>query len=214
MMYGTKVFCIGLPKTGTSSLHDAVQILGLRSVHWPHDAETVRQIRQGDYQLTVMSECDVVSDIPIPAIFPQLDQAFPGSKFIVTERDRGAWLTSERNAPFNSDPPAPGSHRDFYRTLLYGVTAFDEERFGWVYDEHVHRVERFFAGREQDLLRIDITRRASWEPLCAFLGLPVPDEAFPHSNRAGSNTASQSTLRRAARRVRRRTSSIRLGVGG
>ena len=21
-----------------------------------------------------------------------------------------------------------------------------------------------------------------WEPLCAFLGVPVPDEAFPHSN--------------------------------
>ena len=29
-----KVFCIGLSKTGTRSLHDALQLLGFRSVHW------------------------------------------------------------------------------------------------------------------------------------------------------------------------------------
>jgi hypothetical protein len=201
-MFGTKVFGIGLPKTGTSSLHDAVQILGLRSVHWPHDDETVRQVRHGDYKLRIMSECDVISDTPIPAIFPQLDTAFPGSKFIFTERDRDAWLTSERNAPFNHGLPAPGSHRDFYRALLYGVTAFDEERFGWVYDEHVLRVERHFAERPHDLLRIDITKNAGWEPLCAFLGLPVPDAPFPHSNRATTGDDG-SALRKVARRVGR-----------
>ena len=211
-MFDTKVFCIGLPKTGTSSLHDAVQILGLRSVHWPHDDATVRQIRHGDYKLTIMSDCDVVSDTPIPAIFPQLDRAFPGSRFIVTERDRDSWLRSERNAPFNQDLPAPGTHRDFYRTLLYGVTAFDEERFGWVYDEHVHRVERFFAERPQDLLRIDITKNAGWDPLCSFLGLPVPDVPFPHSNRAGANADTGSTLRSVARRVVRRTRRLPVGV--
>ena len=28
------IFCVGLSKTGTRSLHDALQILGLRSTHW------------------------------------------------------------------------------------------------------------------------------------------------------------------------------------
>lgn len=203
-----KVFCIGLPKTGTTSLHDAVQILGLRSVHWPHDPETVRQIRNGDYRLSVMDACDVVSDTPIPAIFPQLDRAFPGSKFILTERARESWLRSERNAPFNHDAPKPGSHRDFYRALLYGVTAFSEERFGWVYDEHVARVDRYFAGdRAGDLLRIDITRNAGWEPLCDFLGLPVPDVPFPHSNRGVHGPGGGGTrLDRVAHRI---TSALR-----
>ena len=29
-----RVFCIGLNKTGTSSLHAAMEILGLMSLHW------------------------------------------------------------------------------------------------------------------------------------------------------------------------------------
>jgi len=179
-----KVFCIGLPKTGTSSLHHALTMLGLRSVHFPHDPVTVRQLREGKYDLDVMKNCDAVSDVPIPAIFPQLDKAFPGSKFIHTVRDRSSWLQSERNAPFNNDPPKPGTMRDFYRTLLYGVNHFGEERFSWVYDQHMVLVEQYFAGdRQQDLLRIDVTKDPRWEPLCDFLGVAVPDAPFPHRNK-------------------------------
>jgi len=183
-MLDYKVFCIGLPKTGTTSLHNAVKILGLRSVHWPHDPETIRQLRAGDYNLKIMETCDIVSDIPIPAIFPQLDRAFPNAKFILTERARHSWLESERLAPFNSNLPKPGSHRDFYRTLLYGVTSYSEERFGWVYDDHIARVDRYFSGhRAGDLLRMKITEAPSWKPLCKFLGLPVPKAPFPHRNK-------------------------------
>jgi hypothetical protein len=180
-----KIFCIGLPKTGTTSLHHAAEILGLRSIHWPHDQITVRQLRAGDYDLKIMKTCDIVSDIPISAIFPQLDRHFPGAKFVMTHRDRAAWLESQRKAPFNNRLPTPGGHRDFYRAMLYGVTEFSEERFSWVYDEHVARVQRYFSGdRMRDLLQIDITAGDSWRPLCDFLGLPIPDEPFPHSNKA------------------------------
>lgn len=33
----TKVFCVGLNKTGTSSLYVASKMLGLKSVHWKDD---------------------------------------------------------------------------------------------------------------------------------------------------------------------------------
>lgn len=181
-----KIFGIGLPKTGTTSLHHAAKILGLRSVHWPRDPQTVAELREGNYQLSVMQTCDIVSDVPIPAIYPQLDRAFPGSKFILTTRDRGAWLESQARAGFNQHPPKPGSDREFFRVMLYGVNAFNAERFAWIHDSHHQLVERYFAGdRANDLLTLDIGKGgAAWEPLCAFLGYSVPHVPFPHSNRA------------------------------
>lgn len=197
-----KIICIGLPKTGTSSLHDALEILGYRSVHFPHDARTVAQVRSGDYALDVLQAADAVSDVPIPAIFPRLDAAFPGAKFIQTDRDVDAWIESERKAPFNHDRPAPGSARDFYRAILYGVTDFNEDQFRSVHARHLRRVERYFAGdRAGDLLRMDITRGDGWDRLCAFLDRPVPDVPFPRANPAETSTAAYHAGRRGLRGV-------------
>ena len=186
-----KIFCVGLPKTGTTSLHHAAKILGLRSVHFPSDRRTVAQLRRGDYRLRVAEENDILSDVPIPVIFPQLDTAFPGARFIYTWRPLDAWLKSESTAPFNADPPKPGSTRDFYRAILYGVTEFSEERFRWVHQDHHRRVTSYFSGgRESDILVMDITAGDGWEKLCPFLGLPVPDAPFPKSNVAGDEPRS------------------------
>ena len=178
-----KIFGIGLPKSGTVSLHDALQILGYKSVHFPADDETVNQIRSGDYDLKVMRSYDAASDIPIPAIFPQLRSAFPDSKFILTYRDENSWIESHRNAKFNHDTPKPGSMRDFYRAILYGINAFNENRFRWVHQKHHADVTRYFSGENsKDLLTINFTAGEGWDELCAFLNVPVPSTPFPHSN--------------------------------
>jgi hypothetical protein len=197
-----KIFCIGLPKTGTTSLHHALEILGYRSIHRPKDRLTAQQLRNGDYRLKVLETADAMSDVPVPAVFPQLDRAFPGSKFILTRRDLESWITSCRNAPFNNDPPKPGTIRDFYRAILYGVTAFDEDRFRFVYEDFHRRVETYFAGeRAADLLTIDITRGPGWEPLCAFLGHDVPQVEFPRKNAGGTPRRPPSRGRQAMRKV-------------
>jgi hypothetical protein len=205
----TKIIGIGLPKTGTSSLHHALEILGFRSVHFPHDPQTVAQVRAGDYVLDVLTGADAISDVPIPVIFPQLDLAFPGAKFIQTDREVEPWIESERRAPFNHDRPMPGSARDFYRAILYGVTDFNEDRFRLVHAQHLAMVESYFSGtRARDLLRIDITRGDGWESLCAFLDVPVPDVPFPRSNPAETSAAEYYADRRGLRgmvaRMRRR----------
>lgn len=193
-----KIICIGLPKTGTTSLHHAFEILGLRSVHWPHDPSTVDELRKGIYRLTILEEHDAISDVPVPSIFPQLDRAFPGSKFILTTRDKPDWLRSQRKAGFNQRAAKPGTHREFYRTMLYGVNAFNEERFGYVFDKHHALVDGYFSDkRSDDLLKIDISKgEANWGQLCDFLGLPAPNSPFPHSNVAGEDRGAQGSLRR------------------
>lgn len=196
----TKIIGIGLPKTGTSSLHDALEILGFRSVHFPHDPRTVAQVRAGDYALDVLKDADAISDVPIPVIFPQLDAAFPGSKFIQTDRDVDSWIASERRAPFNNDRPAPGSARDFYRAILYGVTDFNEARFRLVHERHLRLIKRHFAGmRARDLLRMDITRGDGWDKLCPFLGVPIPNVPFPRSNPAETSAEAYFAERRGLR---------------
>ncbi|OWV39215.1 sulfotransferase family protein [Mameliella alba] len=184
-----KIFCIGLPKTGTTSLHFAALQLGLRSVHWPRDTKTVTELRNGVFKLSLMETCDIVSDIPIPAIFRELDAVFPGSKFVLTTRDKDGWLRSQGTAGFNARTAAEDSDRAFYRQMLYGVNEFDEQRFAEVYDSHHTSVQEYFDGdRAADLLTMDISRGgAGWNQLCAFLGLPVPDMPFPHSNIAGED---------------------------
>ncbi len=51
-----KVFGLGLSKTGTSSLTDALNLLGIRSTHYPHDERTYDELRSGNYRLSILEE--------------------------------------------------------------------------------------------------------------------------------------------------------------
>jgi hypothetical protein len=179
-----KIICIGMPRTGTGSLHRALSHLGIKSIHLAGDKRTVQQLRAGDYKLDCLKENDAISDAPIPAIFPQLDTAFPGSKFIFTSRSLDSWIESHKNVAFNRITPTPGSMRDFYRSILYGVNDFSEDRFRFVYSNHSQLVKSYFQHRSQDLLSMDLTQGDGWEKLCAFIDKPVPNSEFPRTNRS------------------------------
>lgn len=181
-----KIFGIGMPKTGTSSLNKALEILGFRSCHYPSDPTTVAELRDGNYKLSILQKFDALTDVPIPAIFAQLDSNWPDSKFILTVRDLDSWLESCMNAPFNEPGafPKAGTVRDFYRTLLYGCVGFNKERWAWVYEKHLILVKNHFAGEKKNqLLNLDITNGEGWEKLCPFLKVPIPDQEFPHANK-------------------------------
>ena len=125
---------------------------------------------------------DAFTDIPVIPVYKQLDERFPGSKFILTERDVEAWLGScegfRRFQPgFETSPKVRA-----LRSAVYGTEIFDRERFRRVYAEHEADVERHFADRPGDLLRMDVTAGDGWERLCPFLGRRVPEEPFPHLN--------------------------------
>ncbi len=181
----SKIFGIGLPKSGTSTLHEALTVLGYRCHHNPDDPTTENQLREGDYELKVLERYDVLSDTPIPAIFAQLDQQYPDSLFILTTRDVDAWIASSRKAGFNQDyaRPKKGSTVDFYNSILFGCSTFNEERYRWVYETHLQRVKEHFSGeRASRLLTIDFTQGQGWPELCEFLGKPIPSEPIPHAN--------------------------------
>ncbi len=166
----SKIFGIGLSKTGTTTLTQALEILGYRAVHFP------RSDREIEF-------CDAATDAPVAAIFEQLDTRFPGSKFIYTVRDREQWLRSCEKF-YSIRRRQPDDIALDLRRKFYGQAEFDRQRFAAGYERHHERVTSYFMDRPGDLLTLDICGQdAGWPALCAFLKKPVPDTPFPMANK-------------------------------
>lgn len=184
----TKVFGIGLSKTGTSSLDRALNDLGIDSIHFPHDPQTLRELAAGNYRLSVLQRHQAVTDITVAPFYPQLDAAYPGAKFVLTVRESEAWYRSiESHWAFMREWAARDDHfrrfSEYITACVYGAHDCQRDRFLYVYREHEAAVRRYFAGRDEDLLVIDVCAGEGWEKLCPFLGFETPNRPFPHANR-------------------------------
>jgi hypothetical protein len=166
----SKVLGIGLGKTGTKSLVEALKILGYNAVHClPLEAG-------------VLDSVDAAADTPIATQFELLDQLYPGSRFICTMREIESWLASCRS---HFTRPHNRGVDNLYRLKMFGTLVFDEARFRSAYERHHQRVEAYFSGRPQDLLYLNIAEGEGWQRLCAFLEKPPPTLPFPYKNRRG-----------------------------
>jgi hypothetical protein len=176
-----KIFCIGLNKTGTISLHEALEKLGFRSLHWgPPEArqQIARAKADGRPLVDDLVGYDAFSDIWLLSHnFDLLDRQYPGSKFILTTRELGGWLVSRRrHVERNLARKEEGKYSGTFLEV-------DEDAWTEQYHKHHARVHKYFAHRPDDLLVMNITAGDGYELLCPFLGLPVRQEAFPWRHR-------------------------------
>jgi len=180
-----RVFGLGLSRTGTSSLTSALYRLGVNTKHYPRDQRTYEQLRDGDYHLDILkTRTRGLTDIPIVPYFAQLDRAWPGSKFILTVREKEPWLQSvekllQSSAKWWDKDPQYRQIAEFFRACVYGSVWFNRDRFSYVYDTHVRNVLHYFQDRPEDLLVLDICGGEGWEKLCTFFGAEVPNHPFP-----------------------------------
>ena len=184
-----KIFGLGLSRTGTRSLTGALQMLGYDCSHYPIDEDTYVELSNGQYDLTLLKYHDGLTDITTAPFYEQFDKAYPGSKFVLTVRDKEAWLKSCSahwfNRPAFKDTQDPDEEvhlrmRQFLRSAVYGCYNFIPKRFSWVYDRHVRSVMEYFKDRPEDLLIIDICSGEGFEKLAPFLNRPTPALPFPH----------------------------------
>jgi hypothetical protein len=187
-----KVFGIGLSKTGTTSLHEALALLGYKSKHYPIEVLTLDSGRLGINFHQVM-EYDALTDTPIARFYKELDLAFSGAKFILTIRDTDGWLKSCRRhfekwfQLLSRDAIKRQSVIKESRQLhvdLYNTLTFDEIKFVEAYNRHLVAVETYFKGRTQDFIIMNICNGDGWERLCPFLDRAIPDVPFPWFNKA------------------------------
>ena len=140
--------------------------------------------------LRVAATVDAVQDTPWPLFYKELDEAFPGSKFILTIRDTDEWWTSLLRH-FGGESTA-------MRDWIYGEGDPNghETLYKARYDAHNAAVREYFASRPDDLLVMSISSGDGWDLLCPFLGEPLRDTPFPHRMQGSSNSL--------GRRIRRR----------
>jgi exopolysaccharide biosynthesis predicted pyruvyltransferase EpsI len=178
-----KVFGIGWAKTGTTTLGACLRRLGYD--HQGQNLSLVDGIMRGDLAKTlrIAAAKESFEDWPWILLFRELDAAFPGSRFILTTRDPGRWLASYRAMLASEGEPTAEMAR--IRAFLFGMdvrSATDEELVGR-FLRHRDEVLGHFQGRPHDLLVVDWERGDGWAEVSGFLGLPQPDEPFPHLNR-------------------------------
>jgi hypothetical protein len=209
-----KVFCLGLSRTGTTSLHEAFCALDLRSVHFPIHLFTQSEalalppfrptLRLGPYAAWrrgkelkasrvhhdakgILENHDAFCDLPVPLYYRELDRLFPGSKFILTTRDGGSWLESMK---WLFDDGAVlwkrGHVGDELHQRAYGTTVFDRKKILAACERHHREVAEYFRDREGGLLTLRVDRgELRYETLAGFLGLDSPlSGPCPRANEA------------------------------
>ncbi len=179
------VWGLGLSRTGTTSLEKALKILGYNPIHYPYRFEDIEGYDSG-------------SDIPILLWFEELDQKYPNSKFIWTERDISSWLVScKKYFALHSNPPQRVLE---LRQDCYSCLDFDQARFREAYYQWGAKVLNYFKDRPEDLLVLRVTDGEGWEKICPFLGQSIPDQLFPIANQAVQKTP-MSKLGHAAKNI-------------
>lgn len=167
-----KIFGIGLSKTGTNSLTLALEKLGYNIAHYPPPDMI---------DVLASNKLDGCTDIPTALRFKLLDKKFPGSKFILTTREKNSWLRSIQ-AHYERRPASTlNDWGKQNRIEMYGSCIASECDFLKTYDSHHADVHEYFKDRD-DLLVLDLESNTLWKDLCEFLGHPVVNEPYPVAN--------------------------------
>ena len=180
----TKVVGIGLPKTGTTSLGYCFRRLGYK--HRTYDMDLALKVKRNkvDEALSEAEKFEAFEDWPWFAIYRELDQKFPNSKFILTLRkDTATYVASlkghhEREGIRNKDFVKP-----YWWDEVFGVepSDWDYEKSALRYERHNREVLEYFGDRlGKDLLVVSWERGDGWAELSRFLNKRAPDEPFPH----------------------------------
>ncbi|MDO5612244.1 MAG: sulfotransferase [Paracoccus sp. (in: a-proteobacteria)] len=178
------VFGVGLSKTATTTLAEALNILGYKV----QDNPPIAKVKDGRIVMDWpwwLRDCDAMTDLPVAAVMPKLVEKFPNARFIYTTRAMEPWLKSCKSHFSPKLRAMRVQQGNQWMTDLsaavYGHHSFtDPEPFRQAYLRHDEMVRKTVPSDR--LLTIDFTTNPGWEPLCAFLGKPVPMQPFPHAN--------------------------------
>jgi Sulfotransferase domain len=191
MKSATKLFGIGLSRTGTVSLTKALLQLGINAKHYPNDTATQEELKRGYYSLSILEEVQALLDIPVAPYYAQFDQVYSEAKFILTTRPTESWLASMEIHYRLYVEKMRDDFDDYVMACVYGALHFSRERFTYVKELHERNVTEYFSERPEKLLVFDVFRGDSWPELCRFLDCPIPDVPYPHRNMALTSPATR-----------------------
>lgn len=167
-----KIFGIGLSRTGTLSLTNALKRLGYKTIHYPN-------LKHFYYLVEIY---DAITDTPVCINYVALDEMYPNSKFILTTRDLTEWLSSAKWFFSRTKQPKLSNQQIFIRETLYGNEYFDRRSYKKGFLDYHDKVLKYFKDRPEDILIMNVFKRDGYNKLCPFLGKETLREKFPHSH--------------------------------
>lgn len=204
-----KIFCIGMNKTGTTSLKHLFESEGVKVVkQQDFEKMTARFYKKGSIEniLRVIDRLNpnidiFFQDIPfaVPGFWRYLVARYPDAKYILSVRDSAEQyhnsLTNfhKRGWQINIFDPEelkkinyiePGFSYRFLVEIL-GCPKndpYDKDYLISLYDKHVADVERYFADKPDKFIKINLSNAEDFDKLNQFVGLNFMNTEFPHRN--------------------------------
>jgi hypothetical protein len=202
-----EVIGAGFGRTGTTTLKWALEtLLGGKCHHMQEVLENPGQIagwaakaRGEPVDLAKLLEGYVAAcDWPSAAHYAELAERFPEAKVILTRRDFDKWYESASETIYQlsimaTSPPVSWMMR--VNPRMRGFPQMLEDSvwgkrgvFGGRFEDREH-ARRVYEHWNAEVIRTIPAERLlvygpseGWEPLCRFLGVPVPSEPMQHRN--------------------------------
>src|SRR5436305_3467233 len=206
-----KIIGAGFPRTGTNTLRESLEMLGFNKTYhmkqllvhpenlhyWTILKETGTtnwEALYDGYQATV--------DFPCYPWYKEHMKQYPDAKVILSTRPFEKWYESYHTTIWQTHNPSEERKAEMEQKVAASpqlqatmpVMAFakqclndghfqgkflDKEFMEKVFNDHNEEVKNYVPADK--LLVFDACE--GWEPLCAFLGVEVPNEPLPHTNK-------------------------------
>lgn len=191
----------GFGRTGTLSLKSALEMLGTgRCYHMvevfanPSHVPVWRDATEGRFVdwNDLFAGYGATVDWPACAFWRELTAHWPEAKVILTERDPERWYESVRETIYlaltREIPPEAPEHARAHQAMVRRLIL--ERTFDDRFEDREHAIAAYRRHNEavkrsvppERLLVFDVAE--GWEPLCRFLGRPLPEAPFPRVNSA------------------------------
>ncbi len=206
-----KIIGAGFPRTGTTTLKKALELLGFektyhfkdliaapeRLKHWIE----LEEIGDTDFDL-LFEGYQATVDFPGYPYYKILLKKYPQAKVILTKREVNAWYESTYKTVWQAGPQTVGAKiillvkmlvntrlRNTFMCIKFMRKTFLKKQFNGNFNTKELAVKVFEEHIQEvcafvpksQLLVYDV--KEGWEPLCRFLALEIPEEPFPHLNK-------------------------------
>ena len=188
-----KIVGSGLGRTGTMSLKLALEQLGfVKCYHMvevfmnpPHVPLWIAAAEGHPAWDKLFEGYAATVDYPGASYWRELAEHYPEAKVLHSVRDPEKWFESTQATIFSPQSPArqsslPPEMQRFFKTVMgtFGDKINDREYMVAYFKAHTDEVVRTIP--KERLLVYETG--SGWEPLCKFLGVPVPATPYPREN--------------------------------
>jgi hypothetical protein len=188
-----KVIGAGLGRTATFSMKFALEHLGLGPCY--HMSEVFAGARRNiplwldvvdgkpDWD-TIFDGYQCTTDYPACSYWRALAGYYPAAKVVLTVRDADSWFDSVSETIFSEHMQgslAGSPVEAMMKGVIFDAFGDRVKDRAFMTDWFERRNQKVIDSLPPERLLV-YSPREGWEPLCSFLGVPVPDEPYPRIN--------------------------------